>query len=121
MTNEIAKVELPPEVIQAIESMREVWEDTLIFYKSREYDVVPGTQNKAKALETIREYFRGRGDDLMRALVVGYVEETSPEKEIQRMYEIFDDPYEEYDVGVRRGIIDTLDYLGIKIGGINAE
>lgn len=121
MTNEITKVELPREVIEAIESMREVWEDTMIFYKSREYDIISGTHKNKNAMETIREYFRDRGDDLMRALVVGYTEEISPEEKIRLLYEMVGDPYEEYDCGARRGIIETLDYLGIKIGGINEE
>lgn len=68
---------------------------------------------------TILRHFEGNHDELMEALICGYQVAKTPEEQVREMYAKLDDEGE-YTVGVKDGIIDTLNTLGIKIAGINA-
>lgn len=106
------KIKLPREITEAIEDLRvEGYTDTQIVY-----DVESGKGNR-----TLNDYFFdvGTPDDLMQALVNGYEVEKTPEEMVREFYESLNTS-EVWEPKKRDGVEQTLNILGIKIGGINA-
>lgn len=77
---------------------------------------------EAEKSEIILRHFDGNHDELMQALICGYEAIKTPEEQVREMYEYIDNALEidEFNFGVKAGIIDTLNTLGIKIEGVNA-
>ncbi len=95
-----------------IEALREDgYADTQIVYEI-ESDNAP---------QALSDYFYDKAtpDELMRALVIGYEIEKSPEEKLREYYESFNAKIMEH-VYARTAIRTTLDLLGITIEGINA-
>lgn len=107
----MTKVKLPRKVAKAIEALRsDGYADTQIVYEIE--------ANKAD--HVLADYFfeKATPDELMQALVNGYEVEQAPERALIDLFDAYQD-IDEFDGGVRFGIVSTLDILGIKIGGIN--
>lgn len=63
-------------------------------------------------------------DTLMAALVNGYERELTEEQrkqKIREMYRRHEDCFDSRDLGIRKGIRDTLSILGIEIEGVNVR
>jgi hypothetical protein len=58
-------------------------------------------------------------DVLVRAIVIGYTVEQSPEEKVREYYEMY--AHRGLDGHYRAAITQTLDILGIKIEGVNAH
>jgi hypothetical protein len=122
------KVTLPREVAEAIDAAREAGkgDNRLI-------------QVACSAERILYDYDRAiyewcRDDNLIRfvgALVNGYEVEQTPEDKVRELYQSVEialdrifDPKDREQIrlsGYQDGITDTLDVLGIKISGVNAE
>lgn len=62
-------------------------------------------------------------EELSKALLIGYEVGKSPEEKVREYYEETKRKYSSSDsigAAVRVGVLDTLNLLGIKIGGVNA-
>jgi DNA integrity scanning protein DisA with diadenylate cyclase activity len=76
---------------------------------------------EAERSEVILRHFDGNHDELMQALICGYNIEKTPEDEVFDMCCKLDKvDQDEYTLGVKDGIMDTLNTLGIYIKGVNA-
>lgn len=112
------KIEIPREVAEAIEALRaEKYSNFGII------DLYVNGEYGARYKHTLRKIAT---DDLMTALVVGYVIEKTPEEKREEAYESirkqYNNAYYLYDEDgdiYRDGIEDTLDWLDIKIEGVN--
>lgn len=109
----MTKIKLPRAVTEAIEDLRvEGYTDTQIVF-----EIESGKGNR-----TLNDYFFdiGTPDELMQALVIGYEVESAPEDAVSEFFDRYQG-IDDYDAGVRNGVVTTLGALGIKIEGINAN
>ena len=111
-----SKIVLPKEVAEAIEYYTRVCDcktDALMDIHRMGFE---GTRS-----ELILRYFDGNYDELMEALICGYEVEKTPEEKVREFYT--EDTSEiHYEEQLRRWTIRrTLDLLGIKIAGVNAD
>lgn len=120
------KVKLPKEVAEAIESLRNKG-----YVDSDILEATLSVHDHIDEVEVLSRYFNNSMpnsprsyDVLMRALVNGYVVETS-EEALRKEYRHLQTMIERYGhysaMGKAIGICNTLDTLGIKIEGINDE
>lgn len=111
----MSKVTLPREVAEAIEASYAFgFRSKHILLSSVSTEDIDDTYVLA-----LRKYARKNFDVLLAALVNGYDVEKTPEEVIRDDYEQFDPGTLEYRVGLRDGIVRTLNTLGIKIEGVN--
>jgi hypothetical protein len=116
------KVTLPKEVAEALEKLREGFHDHGVVVAV--FDGAPYTFNPYYfGVEKTREYFHDKPAELMSALVNGYEVEQTPEEKVQEYYDFLRSAstWNEDHAGKVRAIEKTLDLLGIKISGVNAE
>jgi uncharacterized protein (UPF0297 family) len=118
------KVKLPREVAEALDSLREKGYSnfTILSYVINEKYIahLPEITTIVKAYE--RDDFSF--DKLLNALVNGYEIEKSPEEKVREYYESLDKRplcSEAYGWHEAKAIKKTLDLLGIKIPGVNAD
>jgi len=121
-----AKVVLPKSVADAIKGMRDngVNDCGIVSYVMRGSDSSDLTDYIKEIERWAFKYGEGGSPDmLMRAIVNGYQVESTPEDKLREYYERISEEGFEYAnprlLGRRRGILDTLDILGITIEGIN--
>jgi DNA integrity scanning protein DisA with diadenylate cyclase activity len=81
---------------------------------------------EAERSEIILRHFEHDYDELMEALICGYEVEKTPEDLVRQYYERVTGVNEfpinvDYLEGQRFAIVQTLDLLGIKIAGVNAQ
>lgn len=112
MTNE--KITLPRGVSESIERLRSKgYTDAHIVH-----DIERGISS-----EVLNEYFYDKAspDDLMRALVIGYEVERTPEERLRDYYEYLQRIKSDsiYDDLRAEAVEETLDILGITVEGIN--
>jgi hypothetical protein len=121
MANE--KVILPREVAEAIEGLKsQGWTKSGIFGFSTGVKRLALSIDEESYGKTIGRYFGCMKHDLlMEALVNGYEVESSPEDQVKEFYEVYDACDSSYRLGIREGVRQTLNLLGIKIEGVNAE
>lgn len=112
------KVTVSKEVAEAIEDVRQYYSKAEIIaniYNGRQ-GAIYGTN-----MPTLIEYAKHNGiETLMRALVIGYQVEQTPEERVREFYESFNAEIMEH-VYARTAIRSTLALLGITIEGINAD
>jgi DNA integrity scanning protein DisA with diadenylate cyclase activity len=82
---------------------------------------------EAERSEIILRHFDHDYDELMQALICGYEVEQTPAEKIRDYYEsitVRNVQMNEFELGYEAGVLDAiptvLNYLGIKIDGINA-
>jgi hypothetical protein len=131
--DKVARVTIPREVAEAIENVRKRlgWTDEVILHKT----YTNGWE--AEWTEVLNE----NGDEnkaflIAQALVNGYEIEKSPEEleaeRKEKVRELYDKALENYAAlpaspesayydGLTQGILKTLEALGIKIPGVNAD
>jgi hypothetical protein len=111
------KVTLPKEVAEELEYALEHERSNSILFA----EVIAGVYEKLHA------HFEYDTDSLMSALVNGYEVEQTPEEKVREYYEGYKrmEAWRGHDGHDARGAVDiietTLDLLGIKISGVNAE
>jgi hypothetical protein len=117
-----AKITVPKEVAAAIRFFTDLADS-----KSEAFTDILSMGFEGTNSEIILRHFDGNHDELMEALICGYDVEQTPEEKIRDYYDLnkrhYDDlgEYEnEYYGGVLDGVESVLDYLGIKIEGVNA-
>lgn len=125
MTN-ANKVTLPREVAEAIESLR-------CERGMNNFGIVSGFCRRENSLmEVIDDYFSDfdvnspqHPNALLEVLVNGYEVEKSPEEKVREYFEGINDLHDRHNHDIDRGILTgvemTLDLLGLKIEGVNAE
>jgi len=116
------RVTLPREVAEALDSLRRQgggnYEIVAAFIKRRKE--IPEIKTLADAFELNKISF----DDILNALVNGYEIEKSPEDKVREYYESLDKRplcSEAYGWHEAKAIKKTLDFLEIKIPGVNAD
>jgi hypothetical protein len=123
------KVTLPKEVAEAIEELRaNGWSNSTIAATTLNTDAIYHSSYKS-TFAILYPYFIGerKEDDLLTALVNGYEVEQTPEEKVREYYEKLEEHknwtiFEDVPLGEMQGaVIKTLDLLGIKISGVNAE
>jgi hypothetical protein len=136
MTDKVARVTLPREVAEALDSLREKGYSnfTILSYVINEKYIahLPEITTIVKAYE--RDDFSF--DTLLNALVNGYEIEKSPEEleaeRKEKVRELYDKALENYAAlpaspesayydGLTQGILKTLETLDIKIPGVNTD
>jgi hypothetical protein len=117
-----AKITVPKEVADAIAYFVDL-ADT----KTEAFTDILSMGYEGTHSEIILCYFAGNNDELMEALICGYEVEASPEDNLRKYYEEaqykrLSGAYTQtsYGRGVTDGIERTLEYLGMKVEGINA-
>lgn len=126
-----AKVTVTKEVAEAIEDVRELFSDTAIIaiIENDRGNTAYGT--KMSTLVRFARQAEGNIDLIMRALVLGYTVEKSPEEKVREYYDRCRAKHAEvvkcdltnaakHWSGQMVGASITLDILGIKIEGVNA-
>jgi len=114
-----AKVTVTKKVAEAIEDVRKMYRDSEIIAT---IEIDRGCTAYGSKMPTLIKFTRqaeGNLDLIMQALVNGYEVEKSPEEKIREYYESLNDEFT-YEPKERDGIEQTLNLLGIKIGGVNA-
>jgi len=116
MTN---KVTLPREVVEALDYLRGKGNSAFVIVcmaggTSDEHD----SPQKRIVQEFVARDFKNCGI-LMEALVNGYTVEQTPEEKVREYYESYGGSPSANER--KQAVVDTLDLLGIKIAGINAE
>lgn len=113
------KIKLPREVAEAIDFVKHTGSHHII-----ENVVNPG-ELSTREIMVIRHHFRKDWRLLAEALINGYEVEETPEERIKKQYQLWGRDAEllpesslRYN-GMRIGMKDTLDMLGIKIKGVN--
>lgn len=119
------KVTVPKEVAEAIEGLRDQGTTISNIFRMVEHGVF------VEEVHPITKHFRNDLDELMRALVIGYQVEQTPEEKLREYYDNIkrlsekahaeaDHDYESEMLSEMLGIKTTVDILGISIEGINA-
>ncbi|MDR7001634.1 hypothetical protein [Neobacillus niacini] len=105
-----AKVTVPPSVATAIAHFVNL-ADT----KTEALTDILSLGYETEQSEIILRHFDGDYDLLMEALICGYQIEKSPEDKVREYYENL------YYAAEKTCVEHTLDLLGIKIAGVNAD
>jgi hypothetical protein len=116
MNNE--KVVIPREVAEAIESVREVARASNEQILEARLD---GSKWFCELYTPLMEDVDF--DTLVRALYNGYIAEQTPEEKVLeyfRSHETCTPELVDRYIGICKGVVDTLNLLGIKIEGVNA-
>ena len=119
-----SKITVPPSVATAIRFFTDL-ADT----KHEAFADILSLGYESERSQLILCHFDGNYDELMEALICGYQIEKSPEEKVREYYSQLMWIYNDADYGTieeispeseMRGIVKTLDILGIKIEGVNA-
>lgn len=121
----MSKIQLPKDVCEALDKLQS---NTNGGHNLSKYGIIAYVNDgvvraEYPELRIVHEYFfRGVAlpDELVTALANGYEVELSPEERVASIFAVYNDKYEDYDNGVRLGIIEVLEIYGIKIEGVNA-
>jgi hypothetical protein len=111
------KVVLPKEVADAMDEIQKRWGDESL----RDLPQIYSLRDEFEFCAIIADYSRTDGNKYFEAVVHGYVAEKSPEEKVREYYEGYE-TLERADLyaGIREGVRQTLNLLGIKIEGVNA-
>jgi hypothetical protein len=113
------KITVPPSVATAIAHYV-----TLADTKTEAFTDILSMGFEGARSEIILRHFDGNHDELMEALICGYEVEKSPENELRKFFEqqkYFANSGFQSSKGAITAIEYTLDTLGIKIAGVNAD
>jgi hypothetical protein len=117
------KVVLPKEVADAMDEIQKRWGGESL----RDLPQIYSLRDEFEFCAVIADYSRTDGNKYFEAVVHGYVAEKSPEEKVREYYESITKrnvTTNQFEMGYEAGVLDAvptvLNFLGIKIEGINA-